>query len=352
MNVSTNKNLIQRYKDRYYIEHIDLADFAETNRLHLLIVCPLVFAFGIIDLIVIFFLHLHNLRDYLVSLCYFGFFTLFGVVMFLYSRWSEKVERKKAYILKTIPVYVLIYTGFSAAIYNFYILGQPFNGVISYCIVGFAALLTFTVSPIYYFISITIGLAFLIPGVYANFGVTGLLDTILAAVLMHGFSLYKRFTDKKYIVMLKKQKQNIEAKTFGNFTLLYNNKVIKFNRSKSPELLAYLIYKNGSSVQSKELISVLWGDHADSSQYGANLRNLISDISHSLSELEIQNFFIREYNNLRINPEVINCDYYDFLAGDEKAVKSFAGEFMSQYSWAEEAAAFIEQKIQLAHRSK
>ena len=27
MNVSTNKNLIQRYKDRYYIEPIDLADF-------------------------------------------------------------------------------------------------------------------------------------------------------------------------------------------------------------------------------------------------------------------------------------------------------------------------------------
>ena len=64
----------------------------------------------------------------------------------------------------------------------------------------------------------------------------------------------------------------------------------------------------------------------------------------SLAELEIQNFFITEYNNFRINPEVIKCDYYDFLAGDSAAIKSFAGEFMSQFSWAEEAAGFLEQK--------
>ncbi len=352
MNVSMNKNFFKHYKERYYIEPLDLADFGETNRLHILIASPFVFAIGVLDLIVIFSLHFHNLRDYIPSIIYFGIFTLSGILMFLWSQWTKNVDRQKAYIIKTIPAYIFLYIGLFAGVYNFHLLGQPFNGVLSYCIAGFVALLAFDFSPLFYSLAVILGLAFLIPGVYKNFGVTGLMDTILAALLMYLFSLYKRFVEKQYILMLKKQKQNLEAKTFGNFTLLYNNKVIKFNRSKSPELLAYLIYKNGSSVQSKELISVLWGDHADSSQYGANLRNLISDISHSLSELEIQNFFIREYNNLRINPEVINCDYYDFLAGDEKAVKSFAGEFMSQYSWAEEAAAFIEQKIQLAHRSK
>ena len=56
------------------------------------------------------------------------------------------------------------------------------------------------------------------------------------------------------------------------------------------------------------------------------------------------NFFITEYNNFRINPEVVQCDYYDFLANDPNAVKSFTGEFMGQYSWAEEAIAFLEHK--------
>ena len=142
----------------------------------------------------------------------------------------------------------------------------------------------------------------------------------------------------------KTQKKKLEVKTFGNFTPLYDKNVIKFSRSKSPELLAYLVYKNGSSVNTKELLSVLYGDYADSARYGASLRLLISDIKHSLSELEIQNFFIAEYNNFRINPEVVQCDYYDLLAGDPKAVKSFTGEFMSQYSWAEDALDFLEKK--------
>ena len=92
------------------------------------------------------------------------------------------------------------------------------------------------------------------------------------------------------------------------------------------------------------MVSVLYGEHADSEHYGASVRNLVADIKKSLSELEIQNFFVKEYNNFRINPEIIKCDYYDFLAGDRQAVKDFTGEFMSQYSWAEDVSAFLERK--------
>ena len=88
----------------------------------------------------------------------------------------------------------------------------------------------------------------------------------------------------------------------------------------------------------------MWGDHADSARYGSSFRNLIVDIKHTMNELEIEDFFIAEYNNFRINPEIINCDYYNFLAGDTEAIKSFAGEFMSQFSWAEETTGFLEMK--------
>ena len=343
-NRSMALNLIDLYKQKYYIKPADLADQAETNRLHILFVCPFLFVFGVGDLIVIFSMHLHNLRDYLSSIIYFSIFTIASAAAYIYSKLVKNVDRKKAYIIKTIPFYLLLCIALSAAVYNFYILGQPFNGVITYFITGLIALMAFTFAPIFFFITITTGLAFLIPGVYRNFGLTGLLDTLIAAILLHGFSLYKRFTEKKLQFVLKKQRQVLEAKTFGNFTLMYDNKVIRFSRSKSAELLAYLIYKNGSSVQTKELINVLWGDHADSSRYGSNLRNLIVDIKHSLLELEIQNFFVTEYNNFRINPQAIKCDYYNFLAGDTEAIKSFAGEFMSQFSWAEETTGFLEMK--------
>ena len=96
-------NLIKLYKDRYYISHLDLADAAETNRLHILIASPLLFAFGLGDLVVIFSVHFHNLKNYIPSIIYFGIFTIVSVAMYIYSRWVKKVDRSKSYILKTIP---------------------------------------------------------------------------------------------------------------------------------------------------------------------------------------------------------------------------------------------------------
>ncbi len=339
------KNLISAYRNRYSISKLDLADSAETNRLHILFISPFLFAFGFGDLIVLSIRQLYRGGIKTVSFMYFGIFTLLSICLFIYSKCVKKVSREKSYILKTIPFYMLLWTSMGVSVYNFYILQQPYNGVLSYCLSCFLALIVFSFSPIPFMLALFTGLCFLIPGVFKNFGLTGLLDTILVAVLGSCCSLYKRRIEKKYIMMLKKQKKSLEVKTFGNFTLLYENKVIKFSRTKSPELLAYLIYKRGSSVQTKELLTVLYGEHADSSKYGASLRNLIVDIKQSLAALEIQNFFITEYNNFRINPESLKCDYYDFLSGDENAIKSFAGEFMSQYSWAEDITGFLEMKV-------
>ena len=97
-------NLIDLYKQKYYIKPEDLADQAETNRLHILFVCPFLFVFGVGDLIVIFSMHLHNLRDYLSSIIYFSIFTIASAVAYIFSRLVKNVDRKKAYILKTFPI--------------------------------------------------------------------------------------------------------------------------------------------------------------------------------------------------------------------------------------------------------
>ncbi len=338
------KNLISIYQERYVVSYLDLADSGETNRLHVLAISPVMFAFGFLDFIVLFILHYNNIREYLISFIYFGLFTFIGAFTFFYSRKVKKLERNKAYFYKTIPVCMLFSVSMIAAVYNFYILKHPFNGFLVYCLTGFIALCFFSMSPFPFSIGLIIPLCIMGPGIFKNFGLSGLADSILSGVLMYCVALYKRRVEKQYLMMVKKQKKNLEAKTFGNFTLLYNDKVVKFSRTKSNELLAYLVYKYGTSVNSKELISVLWGDYADSARYGNNLRNLIVDIKHTFEQLEIHDFFITEYNSFRINPEVVKCDYYDFLAGDLSVLKSFTGEFLSQYSWAEGAAGFLEMK--------
>lgn len=326
------------------ISYPELADIGETNRLHMVILAPFLFSFGFIGLLVIFLLYFNTLNEHLFSIIYFSIFTIISIYSFIHTKCVKNVPREKAYARKTAPAYVVMYITFGTSIYNFYILGQPFNGVIIFFIIGFLGLITFSFSPVFFGLALTATLAILSPGIYTNFGIKGYVDTVLCTLLIFIFALYKRRTEKRQIIMLKKQKKNLEAKTFGNFTMLYENQVVKYSRTKSEELMAYLIYKKGSSTKTKELISVLWGEHADSSRYGSSLRNLIVDIKHTMNELEIQDFFITEYNNFRINPDVIKCDYYDFLDGDSNAIKNFAGEFMSQYSWAEDVVGFLEQK--------
>lgn len=337
------KTLNEKYKSRYCISYIDLADAGESNRIIVHIASIILFLFSIFFLTLYTILYYKELLKHWSSLSYYAIYIVLSIYAFLATRKNKEVERRKAYISKSIPVYVMMFVVFAQAVGTF-IEGYYFNGFITFCITAIIVLAVCSFSPLIYLLGMAITIGFMTPGLYKTFGVTGYANSLIMVVLMFCLSLYKRRTEKRQIQFLKKQKQSLEAKTFGNFTLMYENKVVKFSRTKSDELLGYLIYKKGSSVKTKELISVLWGEHADSARYGSSFRNLIVDIKHTLNELQIQNFFVTEYNNFRINPEVIKCDYYDFLAGDSAAIKSFAGEFMSQFSWAEEAAGFLEQK--------
>lgn len=338
-------SFVKNYKESYTISPLDSAEYAETNRFHAAIVSPILFVFGVGDIIAILIFHHSELNNYLIDLLYFSFFTIAGISAYIFSQFVKNCEKEKAYIKKSIPFYIVYYSSLFASLYNFFILGKPFNGFLTYVFICCIVLSFFSISPLLFLLGQILIFTPMIPTLYKNFASSGLADAVLVTVVMFCLALHKRSTEKKHVLMAKKQKYSLEAKTFGNFTLLYENKVVKFDRTKSAELLAYLIFKNGSSANTKELISILWGDSADSSRYGNNLRNLIVDIKHTLNELEIMNFFITEYNNFRINPEVVKCDYYDLLAGDKTIISKFTGEFMSQYSWAEETAAFLEMKV-------
>ena len=336
--------LKELYKKYYYISPLELADFAETNRsrnsywclLCFFIYSILAFAVGIpfnftvVDRNVFFVFLCISAADVLCS--------------HLLSRAVKNVSREKAWPIKNIPVYAAFVWGMSGSAYIFYCLQNPFFALMHFFGAVSIMFAVFHLVPPAFLIVFFAGAGAMLPEIYRTFGYVGAASFSILSFLIAFLSLYKRYTEKLYLSLLKKQKKVFEAKTFGNFTLLYENKAVKFSRSKTLELIAYLIVKNGSSANTKELLCALYGDYADSARYGASLRSLISDAKHVFADMEIQNFFTAEYNNFRINPEAVKCDYYDFLAGDSKAIKAYAGEFMSQYSWAEGTAAFLERK--------
>lgn len=143
----------------------------------------------------------------------------------------------------------------------------------------------------------------------------------------------------------KESKQTkVRVHTFGNFDISVNNQIITFERSKSKELLAYLIDRKGSGATTAEIASVLWED----SEAGKKITNYAQQAIHSmlrtLKEAGASDIIVKKWNYLAVDPEKLECDYYQFLKGDVRAVNEYLGEYMSQYSWAEMTTAALDEK--------
>ena len=338
------EKLKELYRKYYYISPLDQADSAESNRL-LNLNWSRFFIFAVsVFLISKLTMYRGSYYEHRFEFFYLVIALPLMLISFILSIATKNVSREKAYIFKTLPFYVIyLWCGISGPIMLFYLQENHYNGLFLFYCATNIVLCTFTVSRVT-FLVIFASCSVIFPGVYRFFGLGGTFNFAIATLIMLGIAFISRRKLKQHLAMIKKQKNSLEARTFGNFTLLYENKAVKFSRSKTMELIAYLVLKNGSSANTKELLCALYGDYADSARYGASLRSLISDAKHVFADMEIQNFFTAEYNNFRINPEAVKCDYYDFLSGDSKAIKAYAGEFMSQYSWAEGTAAFLERK--------
>lgn len=130
------------------------------------------------------------------------------------------------------------------------------------------------------------------------------------------------------------KKNRIYCKTFGNFEIFVDGKPLEFQYNKSRELFAFLLDRNGSLTTIQEIILNLWDDDEPDSHI-SYLKNLRRDLIGVLENHECSDVIVRQHGRMGIVPELIDCDYFDFLQNKNNARDSYAGEYMAQYSWAE-----------------
>lgn len=136
----------------------------------------------------------------------------------------------------------------------------------------------------------------------------------------------------------------VKIQCFGTFEIFVNGRTLAFKRSKSKELLAYLVDRNGATCTNGEMLAVLWEDKPDTASLHSYLRNLIFDLSHALEDAGVTGLLIRGRSTLAIDTGKVDCDYYNFLKGDRSAINSYRGEYMTQYSWAEVTRSALRQQ--------
>ena len=136
---------------------------------------------------------------------------------------------------------------------------------------------------------------------------------------------------------IRRREKPLSVKCFGNFEVYANGEILCFKRSKTKELLAFLIDRNGAGVTVAEIGVALWED--DEYQKTQNyIHQLFHDLRQTLDGVGAEEIFKRNNHLYSVDPQKLDCDYYSFL---KTGKPEFCGEYMTQYSWAEKTCGFL-----------
>ncbi len=139
------------------------------------------------------------------------------------------------------------------------------------------------------------------------------------------------------------ENKRLKIKAFGNFEAFVDGSPIKFNYSKSKELLAYLVDRNGALCSNQEIMAMLWEDDDGADTHSSYMKNIKADLINTLEKEGCLNVLVRQRGRIGLIPDKISCDYYDYISG--KKLGLYRGEYMSQYSWSEITHANLENDL-------
>ena len=138
-----------------------------------------------------------------------------------------------------------------------------------------------------------------------------------------------------------RQKQKLlTVKCFGNFEVYAKGEKLPFKRSKTKELFAFLVDRNGAGVTVAEIGVALWENDEDQKNQNY-IHQLFRDLRRSLGSAGAEEIFERNNYFYSIDPEKLDCDYYAYLKNGRP---EFRGEYMTQYSWAEKTCGALWEK--------
>ena len=137
---------------------------------------------------------------------------------------------------------------------------------------------------------------------------------------------------------MRQKEKLLVVKCFGNFEVYAKDEKLMFKRLKTKELFAFLVDRKGAGMTAKQICAVLFPDDTDDTKNAAYLRQLVMDLKNTLRSVGAEGVLRHETPCYRVDTSLIQCDYLSYL---ETGKPEFHGEYMMQYSWAEETCAIL-----------
>lgn len=137
-------------------------------------------------------------------------------------------------------------------------------------------------------------------------------------------------------LLSKRRKRRIYVRTFGHFDLFVDERPVMFRSNKAKELLALLVDRQGGTVNTDQIICALWEERPNDEATQNLCSKVFRSLKRELSEYGVQEILINSRGIRSVDTALFECDLYNLLSGDEQAKKQFYGEYMADYSWAED----------------
>lgn len=137
-------------------------------------------------------------------------------------------------------------------------------------------------------------------------------------------------------LLAKRNQKHIYARTFGYFDLFVDGEPVIFKSAKAKELLAFLIDRQGGTVTTDQIITVLWEDRPNDEATQSLCSKIVKTLKRELDEYKIGSILIQKRGIRSIDMRQVDCDMYELMEGSIEAKERFFGDYMLEYSWAEE----------------
>lgn len=137
-----------------------------------------------------------------------------------------------------------------------------------------------------------------------------------------------------------RQKKKVKINVFGRFDVFVKGEALYFPNAKSKELLAVCVDRKGGEVTMEQVVDKLWSDKPYDEKVKRLYRKAVMSLRQVLAQHDISDIFVSERGCCHVNVKKFECDYYTYLQNPIRNRSMLQdGDYMFEYSWAEETAA-------------
>ena len=131
-------------------------------------------------------------------------------------------------------------------------------------------------------------------------------------------------------------RRRVEIRTIPGLSLTVDGSPVFIKGAKVRELFALLVDRGEAGVTAGEGISCLWPDRPNSEETGSLFRVTFMRLSNALKAVGLEHLLISEGNRRAIRVDQVDCDLYRILEGDKETARLYGGQYLQEYSWAED----------------